>query len=152
MNQIKYILLLISCFTFGQSNGINDELLDKTLNKDSLIIEFETLHNLINIIHPGQFMFCNENDFEKCYDSLKSSIKTDLSILDYYKKTSVLMAKIKDGHTAIDRGIIRNLLNNRLVIPLTIFKIKDGYFWVGFTANYAINKQRKGEKYYCPTF
>jgi opacity protein-like surface antigen len=31
-------------------------------------------------------------------------------------------------------------------------KIKDGYFWVGFTANYAINKQRKGEKYYCPTF
>lgn len=138
MNQIKYILLLISCFTFGQNNGIKDELLDKTLNKDSLIIEFETLHNLINIIHPGQFMFCNENDFEKCYDSLKSSIKTDLSILDYYKKTSVLMAKIKDGHTATDRGIIRNLLNNRLVIPFTIFKINSDYF-----INNSSNKEYK---------
>jgi C-terminal processing protease CtpA/Prc len=142
MNQIKsikYFLLFISCFAFGQNNGIKDELLDKTLHKDSLLIEFETFHNLINTIHPGQFMFCKKNDFEKCYDSLKSSIKTDLSILDYYKKTSVLMAKIKDGHTAIDRGIIRNLLNNRLVIPFTIFKIKDDYF---------INKSANKESQY----
>lgn len=103
-------------------------LLDKSLKKDSVIAEFSELYHLTNTIHPGQFMFCSKDEFDKTYSSLKNTIKTDLSLVAYYKLTANLMAKIKDGHTAVDRGQIVGLLNDRLVFPFSIYKIKDNYY------------------------
>jgi hypothetical protein len=73
-------------------------------------------------------MFCTKNEFNKTYLSLKKSIKTDLSIIEYYKLTATLMAKIKDGHTAVDRAQIISLLKERLVFPFSIYKINDNYY------------------------
>lgn len=119
-----FLLFTIHC-TWGQ----NTVLLDNSLKKDSVIAEFAELYNLTNTIHPGQFMFCSKNEFDKTYLSLKNSIKTDLSLVEYYKLTATLMAKIKDGHTAVDRGRIIGLLNDRLVFPFSIYKIKDKYYF-----------------------
>ncbi|RAJ76640.1 peptidase S41-like protein [Chitinophaga dinghuensis] len=116
-------------FALGQNLALkNSGLLDKSLKKDSIIKEFSELYNLTNTIHPGQFMFCSKNEFDKTYLSLKNRIKTDLSLVEYYKLTATLMAKIKDGHTAVDRGQIVALLNDRLVFPFSIYKIKDNYY------------------------
>lgn len=116
-------------FTFGQNSALETPgLLDKSLKKDSIIAEFSELYHLTNTIHPGQFMFCSKNEFDKTYSSLKNSIKTDLSLVEYYKLTATLMAKIKDGHTAADRGRIINLLNDRLVFPFSIYKINYKYY------------------------
>lgn len=38
------------------------------------------------------------------------------------------MAKIKDGHTAVDRTQISSLLKDKLVFPFSIYKIKGKYF------------------------
>ncbi|RXM50552.1 MULTISPECIES: S41 family peptidase [unclassified Chryseobacterium] len=123
------LLLFTVNFALGQNTALkNPELLNKTLKKDSIIAEFSELYHLTNTIHPGQFMFCSQNEFDKTYSSLKSSIKTDLSLVEYYKLTATLMAKIKDGHTAVDRGRIIGLLNDRLVFPFSIYKIKDHYY------------------------
>ncbi|MEZ0007574.1 C-terminal processing protease CtpA/Prc [Flavobacterium sp. 28YEA47A] len=116
-------------FAYGQKTELKKPgLLEKTLKKDSIIAEFTELYNLTNTIHPGQFMFCSKKEFDKTYLSLKSTIKTDLSLVEYYKLTATLMAKIKDGHTAVDRGQIVALLNDRLVFPFSIYKIKDNYY------------------------
>ena len=105
-----------------------DLLLDKTLKKDSIKAEFAEFYNLTNTIHPGQFMFCSKANFDKTYIDLKNSIKTDLSIVDYYILTATLMAKIKDGHTTVDRTQISNLLKDRTVFPFSIYKIKNQYY------------------------
>jgi C-terminal processing protease CtpA/Prc len=122
-------LLLLSIYSaFGQNAEVKDLLLDKTLKKDSIKAEFAELYNLTNIIHPGQFMFCSKKEFDKTYLKLEKSIKTDFSIVEYYKLTATLMAKIKDGHTAVDRTQISSLLKDRLVFPFSIYKIKGNYF------------------------
>lgn len=125
---LKVLLLLLFLkinFSFAQ----NSPLLDKTLKKDSIRSEFTELYNLINSIHPGQFMFTSKKEFDKTYFDLKSSIKNDLSIIEYYKLTATLMAKIKDGHTAVDRSQIATLLKEKLVFPFSIYKIKDKYYF-----------------------
>lgn len=123
------LLLLTINIVHGQNTEFKKQgLLDKSLKKDSVIAEFSELYHLTNTIHPGQFMFCSKNEFDTTYSSLKNSIKTDLSLVEYYKLTATLMAKIKDGHTAVDRGRIIGLLNDRLVFPFSIYKIKDHYY------------------------
>lgn len=122
------LLFFIINSVFAQNTKTENLLFDKTLKKDSILVEFSELYNLTNTIHPGQFMFCTKNEFNKTYLSLKKSIKTDLSIIEYYKLTATLMAKIKDGHTAVDRAQIISLLKERLVFPFSIYKINDNYY------------------------
>ena len=122
--KLIFALLLLTNIAFGQTNS----LLKKQLKKDSIKTEFATLYDLTNTIHPGQFMYCTKKDFDKTYDSLQNCIKTDLSIVDYFKLTASLMAKIKDGHTATDRTQINELLKNKLVFPFSIYKIENKYY------------------------
>ncbi|WP_282630132.1 S41 family peptidase [Empedobacter sedimenti] len=124
-------------FSFGQKNL----LLEKTLNKDSISAEFTELYNLTNTIHPGEFMFTSKKEFDKTYFDLKKSIKTNLSIIDYYKLTAALMAKIKDGHTTVDRGQITALLKDEQVFPFSIYKINNKYYFDKSTNE---NKNYKG--------
>ncbi|MBK8442170.1 MAG: peptidase S41 [Sphingobacteriales bacterium] len=133
------LLLFTNNFSFGQKTEVKNNLLDKTLKKDSVIAEFTELYNLTNTIHPGQFMFCSKNEFDKTFLSLKNSINSDLSIVEYFKLTATLMAKIKDGHTAVDRTQIISLLNERLVFPFSIYKIRDNYY---------LGKSTEGKKDY----
>ncbi|MEG0926383.1 S41 family peptidase [Chryseobacterium sp.] len=122
-------LLLLAIHTvFGQNTKTENLLFEKSLKKDSVLAEFAELYHLTNTIHPGQFLFCSKNEFDKTYLSLRKSIKTDLSIPEYYKVTATLMAKIKDGHTAVDRTQITTLLKERPVFPFSIYKIKDKYY------------------------
>ncbi|WP_298220935.1 S41 family peptidase [Flavobacterium sp.] len=134
-------LLLIINFAFGQNTEAKKILLDKTLKKDSVSAEFTELYHLTNTIHPGQLMFCTKNEFDKTYLTLKNSIKTDLSVVEYYKLTATLMAKIKDGHTAVDRSQISALLKERLVFPFSIYKIKNHFYLDKTTAE---NKNYSG--------
>lgn len=124
-------------FSFGQKNL----LLEKKLDKDSISAEFTELYNLTNTIHPGQFMFTSKKEFDKTYFDLKNSIKTNLSIVDYYKLTATLMAKIKDGHTTVDRGQITTLLKDEQVFPFSIYQIKGKYYFDKSTDE---NKNYKG--------
>ncbi|MCL1672129.1 S41 family peptidase [Elizabethkingia ursingii] len=123
--RLLLITFLVCNFCIAQNK---DLLLDKTLKKNSVKAEFAELYNLTNTIHPGQFMFCSKENFDETYLDLKNSIKTDLSIVDYYRLTATLMAKIKDGHTTVDRTKISNLLKDRAVFPFSIYKIRDKYY------------------------
>nr|WP_121272879.1 S41 family peptidase [Pedobacter schmidteae] len=123
------LLFFTTNFALGQNTeSKKTELLNRSLKKDSVVAEFSKLYNLTNTIHPGQFMFCSKKEFDKTYFSLKNTIKTDLSLVEYYKLTATLMAKIKDGHTAVDRGQIVGLLNNRLIFPFSVYEIKGNYY------------------------
>ena len=125
--QFLFLLFTINCL-FGQNSELKNLVLEKTLQKDSIIAEFAQLYNLTNTIHPGQFMFCTKKEFDTTYLDLKKSIKTNLSIKEYYKLTATLMSKIKDGHTAVDRTQISSLLNEKLVFPFSICAIKNNYY------------------------
>jgi hypothetical protein len=101
-----------------KTRKLKSSLFDKTLKKDSVLAEFTELYNLTNTIHPGQFMFCSKNEFDKTYLNLKNSIKTDLSIVEYYRLTATLMAKIKDGHTAVDRTQITFFTKRKIGVSI----------------------------------
>jgi hypothetical protein len=121
-------LLLLFQVAYGQNNESENPLFQKSLNRDSIRADFATLYNLTNTIHPGEFMFCRKQEFDKCYDSLKNSIQSDISVVEYYKITATLMAKIKDGHTVVDRGNISTLLKDQLTFPYNLYKINDAYY------------------------
>ena len=123
------ILIPFLFFAIHFSCGQHDPLLDKKLKKDSIAAEFSQLYNLTNAIHPGQFMFCSKKEFDQTYLDLKNSIKGDLSIVEYYKLTATLMAKIKDGHTTVDRGQIMALLKEKPVFPFCIYQIGTNYYF-----------------------
>ncbi|UUC45131.1 S41 family peptidase [Flavobacterium cerinum] len=123
------IIFPFLCFVINFSFGQHQSLFDKTLKKDSISSEFTQLYNLTNTIHPGQFMFCSKKEFDKTYLDLKNSIKGDLSVVEYYKLTATLMAKIKDGHTTVDRGQITTLLKEKPVFPFSIYQIKNKYYF-----------------------
>lgn len=123
---IPFVVMTLN--SFCQNSNMTKPVLIKSLNKDSLQHEFKTLYNLINTIHPGENMFISKKDFDNCYDSLLNSINDDLSILEYFKKTSYLLAKIKDGHTATDKSKISELIQNELTFPFSIYKIKNKYY------------------------
>lgn len=123
---MRFVILL---FFFNLCNAqTNDSLLAKTLRKDSVIVEFDKLYNLTNTIHPGQFTFCSKKEFDKTYSDLKKTVKSDLSMVEYYKLTATLMAKIKDGHTGVDRTQINTLLKSKQVFPFSIYKIKNDFY------------------------
>ncbi|MGV0923871.1 S41 family peptidase [Empedobacter tilapiae] len=134
LKKILFLSFAIN-FCFGQQQS----LLDKKLEKDRISAEFTELYNLISTIHPGQFMYSTEKEFDKTYFDLKNSIKDDLSIVDYYKITATLMAKVKDGHTTVDRGQITTLLKDKPVFPFSIYQINNQYYFnksINENANY----------------
>lgn len=134
LKKILFLSFAIN-FCFGQQQS----LLDKKLEKDRISAEFTELYNLISTIHPGQFMYSTEKEFDKTYFDLKNSIKDDLSIVDYYKITATLMAKVKDGHTTVDRGQITTLLKDKPVFPFSIYQIDNQYYFnksINENANY----------------
>ncbi|WP_211208927.1 S41 family peptidase [Cytophaga aurantiaca] len=51
-----------------------------------------------------------------------------MSITEYYKLTTALLAKIKDGHTVVDGRNMGLLLNDELLFPYSIYKIKGAYY------------------------
>ncbi len=88
-------LIFVFNLSFGQNKEFSNNLLsERTLKKDSIIKEFDILYNLLNGFHPGEFMHCEKKSFDSCYDSLSKSIQTDLSIIEYYCKTSFLISQM----------------------------------------------------------
>lgn len=110
--------LFLTNFSFGQN---------PILKKDSVINDLNTLYYLLNEIHPGQFTHCSKASFDYCFDSLKKSITTDLTLKEYYCKTQFLVAKIKDGHTWVDPSTLKSSIQNRLVFPFAIYNSDGNY-------------------------
>lgn len=122
------VLILLQNLSFGQNiNSFDKPMLERNLQKDSVIKDFSLLYNLINSLNPGQFMHCSKMDFDNCYDSLIRSIQTDLTGLEFYSKTSVLISKLKDGHASVINSDIKKALKNKLVFPFSVYKINDEF-------------------------
>jgi C-terminal processing protease CtpA/Prc len=128
---MKYLIPLIFAFnfTYGQNSEMKNLLLDKSLKKDSIIIDFDHLYNLTKTIHPGLYFFTTEQEFDKCYDSLRNTITSDISILEFYQKTATLMAKIKDGHTSVNNKQMNLFLKQKLVFPFSIYKTNNDFYF-----------------------
>ncbi|HET6245342.1 MAG: peptidase S41 [Bacteroidetes bacterium] len=127
---MKYIfpLFFIASVSLGQNiYPTENPLFIKTLEKDSIINELGILYDLLNTIHPGQFMHTEKAVFDNCYDSLRKSIQTDLTTIEYYCKTSLLLSKIKDGHTWVENSTIKKQLQNELVFPFSVYKASDKF-------------------------
>jgi hypothetical protein len=128
---MKYALLflLFPFFAAGQSSStITKNIFQPSLNKDSVLREFAIVYDLMNTVHPGEFMHCDKATLDKCFDSLSRSIQTDLSPADYYLKISFLLAKVKDGHTFMNNGVIKEAMQTTLVFPFAVYKINDQFF------------------------
>lgn len=124
-----FLLLFVSTFACAQNNdkpGIS--IFERNLKKDSVIKDLSTLYYLLNTVHPGQFIYCSKTAFDKCYDSLSKSIQTDLTALEFYTKASCLVSKIRDGHMYVDDSGIRKQVKIKLVIPFSVYKIKDTFY------------------------
>jgi hypothetical protein len=129
-NAMRYTLMLFlfPFFAAGQSSStINKNIFQPSLNKDSVLHEFAIVYDLLNTVHPGELMHCNKAELDKCFDSLSRSIHADLSVADYYLKISFLLAKVKDGHTFMNNGVIKEGMQTTLVFPFSIYKINDRF-------------------------
>jgi hypothetical protein len=120
------LFFLAANFSYGQVSNLKELAVFKpVLKKDSVANDLKILYGLLNTVHPAQFAFCTKTEFDRTYDSLSKSIKSDLSFSEFYCKTSLLIAKIKDGHAWIDNMPIRNELKSKLVFPFSIYKTNN---------------------------
>ena len=97
MNKVTFILFIFLIITIENSLFGQNKLLDK----DSLLSEIDILFSSIDEIHPDMYYTLSQNDFENELVLLKASIKTDISVFDYYKLIAPLVSKLGDGHTGV---------------------------------------------------
>jgi C-terminal processing protease CtpA/Prc len=97
MKKVTFILFILLINTVGNSLFGQTKL----LNKDSLLSEIDILFSSIDEIHPDMYSTLAKSDFDNELALLKSSIKKDMNVFDYYKLIAPLVSKLGDGHTGV---------------------------------------------------
>ncbi len=93
MRTLKITLLLLACITFCRAQ--------QKFTKEQLCEDANTLYATILDVHPYMFTNISKKEFEKQLKDAKGMLKDSMSIFDFYKIFTPLVAKIEDGHTEI---------------------------------------------------
>lgn len=99
---MKNNILRIINFSFmilflGQSIFAQEE---KLLKREKLLKDFKYLKEFISA-HPDPYTHISEEAFTKFYEETQNSITEDCTELEFYKKVSSVVSKIKDGHSSV---------------------------------------------------
>lgn len=86
---------------FSQHEKIDTVQWCKTISKELIYEDIDFMVKTIEEVHPDPFAYISRNDFYKKADSIKQSIKNDLTRDELKQNISGLLNTIKDGHTQI---------------------------------------------------
>ena len=73
---------------------------EKLLNTKQLTKDFNQLLEILEA-HPDPYTHISEDDFNQKAEEIRNSFDKPHSLVEFYKKTSSLVATIKDGHSSM---------------------------------------------------
>jgi len=69
------------------------------LNKEDAIKDLDILYETINEVHPNPYTVISKNEFDRNFNSIKSSLKDSLQLSDFFAVAAPLLHSIGDGHS-----------------------------------------------------
>jgi len=117
LSDMNKIILTIIVIFFSWNISLGQA---KLLNKDSLLQDVEILFSSIEEIHPNIFAVLSEEDFNRDLQEIKTNLKSDLNVFDFYKLVDPLVAKFSDGHTILGFPYAELKKTNGLFFPFPI--------------------------------
>lgn len=93
--------------------------------------DIDAMVKLMEDVHINLYHDISKEDFYKEIESLKASITTPIFTDEFRKKVTVVVAKLKDGHTFVRRSQIFNeLYYNDLggLFPYGVDIVEDRFF------------------------
>jgi Peptidase family S41 len=124
---LLFIFLLQLFLIQGCVHKPPDNPLENTVHQDAAVKEFKTLTGIIKRIHPSLHLYISANRFQFLSDSLQSTIKDEITVLDLYNKYAYFVNEIGCLHTSVDiPGHAYDTLQNRnCFFPYSV-KLIDG--------------------------
>ncbi len=98
MNKIIVISFAILCVSLGNSLFGQTE----KLSKDSLLADVDVLFSSIEEIHPDMYATLSKENFNTKLAVIKSELKDEMNVFEFYKLVTPLVTAMGDGHTRIN--------------------------------------------------
>jgi len=126
---MRKFLLLISILIFFNLNAQN-KIKPKKLNED-----FDKLITELKLQHQGLYEYVGKNSTDAKIDSVRNTLGTRQTKLEFYEKLRYVIGLTNEGHTSINlpKWSMMKLGLSRSFIPLTV-KLGDGNLII--TQNY----------------
>ncbi|UBZ05494.1 hypothetical protein LDL76_08955 [Salegentibacter mishustinae] len=138
---MRIFLLLISILFISYGNAQN-KIKPKKLNED-----FDYLITELKLQHQGLYQYTGENNTDAKIDSIRETLKTSQTKLEFYEKLRYVIGLTNEGHTSIElpKWTMIKLGLSKSFLPLTV-KLSDGNLIA--TQNYgkSIDDLDKGAK------
>jgi len=71
------------------------------LSASDLRRDLTILRTTLEEIHPDLYRYTSKQEFDHIADSIFSTIDTELTVVDFYRRIAPIVTSIKNGHTAI---------------------------------------------------
>jgi hypothetical protein len=113
MNKVLILIFFTWTTTAGQGLG--------RIPVDGLVNDFKILKTTIQEIHPDLYRYTSKAVLDREFDSLLSTINTELTEVEFYEKIAPWVALIKNGHTAI--RLSDSYYNQITLLPLRLVEI-----------------------------
>ena len=100
--QISYIILavlLVQCSSIEKHNT----QLSQTIAVDKLKKDVDVAQRKLQKMHPNLYYYISKNELDLKFDSVKKSITTPITSIDFYKKISPVFAAVRQGHMYVYR-------------------------------------------------
>ncbi|MFI5203058.1 MAG: S41 family peptidase [Flavobacteriales bacterium] len=121
-----FVVMLLGSAVYKPANkgGVTGQ----HLNTDSLKQDFLLLYRLLTEVHPGSYMHCTPDELKHCYDSLYSTLSGNVTLNQFYEKTALLSARIKDGHTLVGKESVRKSVFLKKLLPFNVYAINNRFY------------------------
>ena len=119
MNKVLILILVIWTIT-ASGQGL------RKIPADELLNDFRILKKTIQEIHPDLYRYTSKEILDREFDSLLSTINSELTEVEFYQKIAPLVALIKNGHTAI--RMPDSYYHQITLLPLRLITIEKRIF------------------------
>lgn len=95
---LSALLICLSIISKAQSKQYNPL---KEYDKDALREDFQLLRKQLEQIHTGLYEYISKEELDTYFDGLLNQIDHPMTAMEFYRLIVPLVAKIRNGHTAI---------------------------------------------------
>jgi C-terminal processing protease CtpA/Prc len=102
-NMRKTILFVLTLLLFVQCASVkkHNAHLTYLISSEKLKSDVDFTYRKLQSLHPNLYWYISKKELDQKFDSLKSSIDTPMLPFDFYKKLSLVVAEVREGHLAV---------------------------------------------------
>lgn len=134
-SQMRLFLLVISIFFLSHGNTQN------LLHLEKLHEDFDYLIAELKLQHQGLYEYIDQKQTDLLIDSIRNTLRTPQTQLEFYEKLSLVIGLTNEGHTSVNlpKRTLRKVGLSKSFLPLTV-RFHEGNLII--TQNYGVNSNK----------